>query len=385
MKKVEPAKAIWYAVCFSLLTNVAFAWEDSSDLLQLKIVDEGGHAVEKAKIGWDVRFQDDAEGWPASRLSRLGYARSDSSGRVHLATEDLFGKHKNARALYVLQSKQQLVGIHVVAAVDDLTMIQPVTVHKACRVSFPLDRDNFEIRNQDELRCELSIFRGEHRLLTHTTETNSIDCLLPPGKYSVEAYLWDGLVHSQLIRRELHVPSKPSLKDTPLAFVPDRLSTLLGKEAPQLTLSAWTSKTRESPGPTKGKVTLLYFWSTGCAPCVAFLPKLIELHTELAEDGLQIISIHAPGPSSSGELSAQCKKWTRGQEIPFELAVDQPGNGGTHYVSGKTAGRYGAQAWPTTLLVDRNGVLVKAIGSLPHDELITELKKLLNENDEVEK
>lgn len=41
----------------------------------------------------------------------------------------------------------------------------------------------------------------------------------------------------------------------------------------------------------QGKVVLVDYWATWCAPCVELFPHTVQLHRELAAEGLEVISV----------------------------------------------------------------------------------------------
>jgi len=91
----------------------------------------------------------------------------------------------------------------------------------------------------------------------------------------------------------------------------------------------------------RGKVVLLNFWGTTCAPCIQEIPWLIEFQKKYEEKGLQVVavSMYGEGPDELKPYVAE-----RGME-PLKVLI---GND-------QIKGVFGARAFPTTFLIDRKG------------------------------
>ena len=95
----------------------------------------------------------------------------------------------------------------------------------------------------------------------------------------------------------------------------------------------------------KGKVVLLDFWATTCAPCVRDLPDLKHLYTKYNTQGLEIVGISLD--SDKGALT----RFVEREKIPWPQYYDPAGE--TNHLAQK----YGIAAIPVVWLVDRNGLL----------------------------
>jgi peroxiredoxin len=102
----------------------------------------------------------------------------------------------------------------------------------------------------------------------------------------------------------------------------------------------------------KGKVVLIDFWGTWCAPCVASLPSLKMLHSEFHKHGLEIVGIAVDDKET-------LRKFLGKRELPWRNVVDSKGELSEHF---------GVHAYPTTLLIDQKGKHVKT--NLHGDHLV---------------
>lgn len=95
----------------------------------------------------------------------------------------------------------------------------------------------------------------------------------------------------------------------------------------------------------KGKVVLIDFWSTTCAPCVRMLPDLKELYAKHKAEGFEVIGISLD--SDKDVLTRFIEK----HKIPWPDYFDAAGS------DSPLAKTYGITGIPVLWLVDRNGLL----------------------------
>jgi uncharacterized protein (TIGR03435 family) len=94
----------------------------------------------------------------------------------------------------------------------------------------------------------------------------------------------------------------------------------------------------------RGKVVVLEFWATWCAPCVASMPHLNQLAAELDPAKFQFISVDDEDPKVVQEFLTKRK-------MAGWAGVD---------TSGKVFKRFGIMPRPTTIIVDGKGRIVAA-------------------------
>src|SRR6267154_4602521 len=117
------------------------------------------------------------------------------------------------------------------------------------------------------------------------------------------------------------------------------LMSLMSTQAPELSL------TDSKGAPVKlssyrGKVVLLNFWATTCGGCKVEIPWFVEFQNKYRREGLAVI-----GVSLDADGWKSVKPYLRQHKINYTVAV---GNEDIEK-------RFGVEALPLTLLIDREG------------------------------
>ncbi len=96
----------------------------------------------------------------------------------------------------------------------------------------------------------------------------------------------------------------------------------------------------------RGKVVLVDFWSTSCAPCVHEMPQLADTYRQLNARGLEIIAVAASYDPPNAVLD-----FAQARHLPFPVALD---------LQEEAAQAFGGiKAVPTTFLIGRDGKVVE--------------------------
>jgi peroxiredoxin len=96
----------------------------------------------------------------------------------------------------------------------------------------------------------------------------------------------------------------------------------------------------------QGRVVLLNFWATWCAPCREEMPALDTLARELGPRGLVVVGVNFKEPRPKVEAFVQ----EHGLRFPMLLDAE-----------GRVGERYQVFALPVTFVVDRRGMLVGTV------------------------
>ena len=115
---------------------------------------------------------------------------------------------------------------------------------------------------------------------------------------------------------------------------------------------------------SQNAVTVVNFWFNACTPCVEELPVLNKLNEELKEKGGQVIGVNTDSLDGNEDGIAEAKSILEKQGAAYtNLSLD----------SDSEAGKYATNimAFPTTVLVDRNGNIIgdPIMGGITSDEV----------------
>jgi thiol-disulfide isomerase/thioredoxin len=187
------------------------------------------------------------------------------------------------------------------------------------------------------------------------------------------------------INREIEIKREQKELEVNLDLPADRLATLIGKTAPEFrSIKGWINSEPLKLANLRGKLVLLDFWGYWCSPCIAAMPNLMQLHEKFSKHDLIIIAVHDDSLGSIEELQQKLKdlskeRWS-GQQISFAIALDGGGKtkieGTDRSTRGATSAAYGVQTWPTSILIDRDGNVIKKFHS-SNPDAIEELQHLL--------
>ena len=153
----------------------------------------------------------------------------------------------------------------------------------------------------------------------------------------------------------------------------------MAEPAPELKIKEWLGQEPAALENLRGKVVLLDFWATWCMPCIATFPRLRGWHKKYGGSDFVIIGVtkyygrDGSKPMSPLQEFDFLGEFKQKHKLPYAFAIAEPAEDGA---------KYGINAYPTTVLLDRKGI-VRYIGigaGLEESENLEEMiKKLLKE------
>jgi thiol-disulfide isomerase/thioredoxin len=112
-----------------------------------------------------------------------------------------------------------------------------------------------------------------------------------------------------------------------------------------------------------GSVVLVNFWATWCPPCRDEIPHFEEAYQAYQDEGLVVLGVNYQ------ESAAEVEPFVQGFGVTYPILLDE---------SGMLAKEYRAVGLPTSVLVDRDGVIqVRHSGYLSEGQLEQYLSELL--------
>lgn len=141
----------------------------------------------------------------------------------------------------------------------------------------------------------------------------------------------------------------PVSPPTPAAYVPS--CVLLGQRLVNFALYDLNNQPWEFRTHRRGKLTLIDFWGTACAPCIESMPNLRKLHSGYASSGLEIVGIsydNSPNPQMKVQ---RIRQLSQKLQLNYTQLV---GAGADCPVSNQ----FNITGIPTLVLVDENGWII---------------------------
>jgi peroxiredoxin len=133
----------------------------------------------------------------------------------------------------------------------------------------------------------------------------------------------------------------------------------IGSPAPDFKLETLNGWVRLSE--LHGKVVLINFWATWCGPCTLEMPLFQQFYEENLED-LVVLAVNGQ------DTLEDIRTYTDELGLTFDVLIDK---------GGKIHGQYLVRGFPTTIIVDRKGIVqFQHIGIINEFQLVKYLEKV---------
>lgn len=101
-----------------------------------------------------------------------------------------------------------------------------------------------------------------------------------------------------------------------------------------------------STAALRGKVVVVNFWATTCAPCLREMPKLVEAHGKFAPRGYETVAV-----AMSYDSPTAVAAYTEQRALPFKIVLD---------TEGELAKRFDdVRFTPVSIVLDKQGRILK--------------------------
>lgn len=342
--------------------------EISVDALILRLTDVNGEPVERAKVGSWTNWSDTRL---APERALVRFVRGSNAvisledGTVVLKAKRLFENLPADKAipLYAYHEDRKIGGLIQVSR-KHLGKRIDLKMEPVCHIKGQLACSGLKELDLPLEWTNVYVYWGNLRPFQCSSNQQRFEFYLPPGQYKLRAY------GTRTYSKEVNIDIKPGQHNLELSIdlSADKLATLFGKPAPEFRrIKGWKNGGPVKLADFRGKVVLLEFWGYWCGPCVREMPRLMELHDAFSDKGLVIIAVHNDTADSIEEMDSKLanirKKYWDGQDLPFLVALDGGGTtkikGTNETAKGATTATYGVTSFATTVLIDREGRVVK--------------------------
>ena len=137
----------------------------------------------------------------------------------------------------------------------------------------------------------------------------------------------------------------------------------LGKPAPEIEGEDLDGRSMKL-SDFRGKVVLVSFWATWCAPCMKLVPHERSLVTRFKDKPFTIVGVN-------GDNGAEGLRKAKEMDITWRSFKDQPAS------EKAISAEWGVSAWPTLYLIDHKGIIRQRWNSPDTEVLDREIGKLV--------
>ena len=150
------------------------------------------------------------------------------------------------------------------------------------------------------------------------------------------------------------------------------ISPVKAKSAPPLAEGKWLNSEPTTLENLRGRVVLVDFWTFGCYNCRNTLPTLKRFDAAYRDKGLSIVGVHTPESDYEKQFD-KIQSAVKSNGIKYPVITD---------TNGDTWRSFGIEAWPTVIILDKQGrIRYKHIGEGSYEMQEKVIKTLLAESE----
>lgn len=205
----------------------------------------------------------------------------------------------------------------------------------------PAQRDRFLLAAADDLSIIYALHNQRDELLGVLRELQRLGLKLPSAELFRQATRrlrnYDGAEAEDLSNPERAIQQNEE-----------------SAPAPEIQAAEWIDTKPVRLADLRGRVILLDFWAYWCGPCLEAFPKLREWHQKYKDRGLTIIGLtryygaERGIPMAPKEELNFLREFKKRFKLPYGIGIE---------ATEETALRYGVSSLPTSILIDRRGMV----------------------------
>ena len=142
-------------------------------------------------------------------------------------------------------------------------------------------------------------------------------------------------------------------------------AALTGQQAPSFTV-AQLGGGSSALDAYRGRVVVMNLWASWCPPCRAEMPDLQRLYNAYRSRDVVVLGV------DQGESGSRAAAFAQSLGIHYPILIDQQQQYGRVYA---------ALGMPTTIIVNRDGVVVHGFdGALSYDQMVAAISPLIGKH-----
>lgn len=149
-------------------------------------------------------------------------------------------------------------------------------------------------------------------------------------------------------------------------FAPAAQALEIGAKAPSFALADMKGE-KVSLDDFKGRIVILNFWATWCPPCRKEMPEFNKMDAELKKSG-EAVLLAINLTDGRRETKSKVSQFMSSNKYGFRVLLD---------TEGEAADIFSIRGIPTTIVIDRDGVMREQIvGAATRDRVMSVVKSI---------